>query len=85
MTKSRKSAGSKKTVTKAKSVVIQLPESDLIQAAKLEPKALEGIVRNILGGQHGRGIDQVILKGGRASGPSAAPIGWTKTLWTRNC
>jgi hypothetical protein len=65
--------------------VIQLPESDMIQAAKLKPKALEELVLGILGGQTGRGIDQVILRGGRASGPVDAPQGWIKTIWTRNC
>lgn len=66
-------------------VVIQLPESDMIQAAKLKPKALEELVRSILGGQTARGIGRVILKGGRASGPLEAPASWIKTLWTRNC
>lgn len=68
-----------------KDLVIQLPASDTLQAARLDQSGLESLVLSILGAQTGRGIDHVILKGGAASGPASAPAGYEKTIWSRDC
>ena len=68
-----------------RSVIIQLPESDTLQSAKLSSSDLEELVKAMLGSQAGRGIDNVILKGGQTSGPGNAAIDWTKTIWSRAC
>ena len=42
---------------KGKSVVIQLPDEDMLQRADLNSDQLESLVKSMLGSQVGRGID----------------------------
>jgi len=68
-----------------RSVVIQLPRDDQLQRAKLKAGALEELVKSMMGAQVGRGVDNVIVRGGRSSGPATAGFDWTKTIWRRAC
>jgi hypothetical protein len=70
---------------KGKSVVIQLPDEDMLQRADLNSDQLESLVKSMLGSQVGRGIDDVIIRGGRLSGGKDAASTWTKTIWKRAC
>ena len=66
-------------------VIIQLPASDTLQSVGLRDDELESLVLGILGGQEGRGINHVILKGGQASGGPGVESDWDKTIWSRDC
>lgn len=75
----------KKLGKEARTAVIRLPETQLLSMAKTAARPMEELVKHILGGQAGRGIDQVIIKGGPSVGPSGVSVEWLKTVWKRAC
>jgi hypothetical protein len=64
---------------------IHLPEGNFLETARLSPQALERMVESILGSQSGRGIDRVVIKGGRLRQTPTGPAMWMKSVWKRGC
>jgi len=66
-------------------LIVQLPDSDLLETTSLNNEALESLVVSMLGGQQRSGINKVILKGWRvdSSKEGQTPSKWT--IWSRDC
>ena len=67
-----------------RTVVIQLPDEQAIRGG-FGREGLEDLVKAMLGGQVGRGIDNVIVRGGRAGAGAGEAANWMKTIWSRAC
>lgn len=64
---------------------IHLPGLATNSLVGMDRAQIEQMVQSILGGQAGRGVDAVVIKGGQDAGGRGAAADWSKTIWSRDC